>query len=82
MRCIAKDLVLVRVAKSAYGLHLFGKVQLPDSGGKAYFHFRAFVAGDTVRLHCIHTEETEQADGSKTFRAIFSRDEPLEWFDT
>jgi len=83
------DLVLVRVATSAYGLHILGKVQLPESNGHAnpshgaaYFHFRAFVAGETVKLHCIHTEELDHADGSKTFRAIFSQNDPLEWFDT
>jgi len=78
----SKDLVLVRIAKSAYGLHLLGKVELPESNDKAFFHFRAFVGGDTVKLHCIHTEEIEQADGTKVFRAIFSQDDPLEWFDT
>jgi len=85
----SEDLVLVRVAKSAYGLHLLGKVVLPDSEGHtfpqqggSYIHFRAFVGGDTVKLHCIHTEEIEQADGTKTFKAIFTKDDPLEWFDT
>lgn len=63
-------------------MHLFGKLGLPESGGKAYIHFRAFVGGDTVRLHCIHTEEKEAPDGSKQFRAIFSESDPLEWFDT
>jgi hypothetical protein len=85
----AEDLVLVRVATSAYGLHLFGKVLLPDSdghtfpphSGAAYFHFRAFIAGQTVKLHCIHTEELE-TNGNRTFKAIFSQSDPLEWFDT
>lgn len=35
-----------------------------------------------MKLHCIHTEEIEKADGTKTFKAIFSDDDPLEWFDT
>jgi len=86
----ADDLVQVRLATSAYGLHLFGKVLLPDSDAHAfptkpsaaYFMFRAFVAGETVKLHCIHMEEVEQPDGSKTFKAIFSQNDPLEWFDT
>jgi hypothetical protein len=55
---------------------------LPESHNKACFHFRAFVAGDIVKLHCIHTEEIVEADGSKTFKAIFSQNDPLEWFDT
>jgi hypothetical protein len=70
------------VAKSAYGLHLFGKVQLLESHDKAFFHFRAFVGGDTVKLHCIHTEEVVETDGGKTFKAIFTENDPLEWFDT
>jgi hypothetical protein len=78
----ANDLVLVRVATSAYGLHLFGKVRLPESHGKAYFHFRTFVGGDMVKVHCIHTEEIEDVGGNNTFKAIFSQNDPLEWFDT
>jgi len=78
----ANDLKEVRVATSAYGMHLFGKVLLPESDD-AYFQFRAFIAGDssTAKLHCIHMEETERSDGDKDFKAIFSRNDPLEWFD-
>ncbi|KAH9887791.1 hypothetical protein F4778DRAFT_419469 [Xylariomycetidae sp. FL2044] len=90
------DLALVRVAGSAYGLHLFGKVRLPampDTGsGPAYVHFRVHVpvpggggeeeAPAPPKLHCVHTEETEEPDGGKKYRAIFTRDDALEWFDT
>ncbi|KAK3695222.1 hypothetical protein B0T22DRAFT_438245 [Podospora appendiculata] len=79
------DLEQVRVAVSAYGLHLFGKVRIPalSEPGPAYIHFRAFTGGpyDEPKLHCIHTEEKDEADGGKTFRAIFREDDPLEWFD-
>jgi len=84
------DLVLVRVATSAYGLHLLGKVRLPKSNG-GYIHVRLFVGGEeaakegedrVVKLHCIYNEEKELPDGSKSFRAILSKDDPLEWFDT
>jgi len=85
----AEDLVLVRVATSAYGLHLFGKVLLPDSEGRkfppqggAYIHFRAFIGGDEIKFHSIETEEIEQPDGSKVFKAIYSQSDPLKWFDT
>jgi hypothetical protein len=75
----------VRVAVSAYGIHLFGKLRipaLPDSG-PAYIHFRMFVAGgEPATLHSIHTEEKEVDGGDKTYRAIFTGDDPLEWFDT
>jgi len=89
----ADNLVEVRVATSAYGIHLFGKVLLPDTsvtkiniknGSDGYFMFRAFVPGsaETARLHCIHTEELVKDDGSKSYKAIFYRSDPLEWFDT
>lgn len=76
----------VRVAVSAYGIHLFGKVRieaLPDEG-PAYIHFRAFTGGpnDQAVLHSIHTEDREEPDGGHTFRAIFTKHDPLEWFDT
>jgi len=84
----AQDFVLVRVAKSAYGLHLLGKLLLPDSEGLkstpqggAYIHFRVFVAGDKTKLHSIQTQEIENADGTKSFKAIYSQTDPLEWFD-
>ena len=71
----------MRVGTSAYGLHVFGKVLVPASKN-GYIHFRAFVAGDESRLHSIHTEEKENADGSKSYRAIFTENDPLEWFET
>lgn len=72
----------VRVATSAYGLHVFGKVKLPEAHDDAFIHIRVFVAGETVKLHCIHTEEVEEPDGNKRFRAIFAQKDALEWFDT
>ena len=77
----ASDLKEVRVATSAYGKHLFGKVLLPDSN--SYFMFRSFIPGgaETARVHCIHMAEVEEKDGEKTFKAIWSEQDPLEWFD-
>jgi len=81
----ADDLTEVRTALTSYGLHLFGKVQLKalDDG---YIQFRAFVptpgSSEVVKLHSIHTEETEHPDGNRTYRAIFSKNDPLKWFDT
>jgi len=85
------DLKEVRIGSSAYGKHLFGKVLLPDhdpmhsypeKGSSCYFMFRAFIGGDaeTAKLHCIHMVE-EEDNGKKLFRAIFSQNDPLEWFD-
>lgn len=89
------DLKEVRVGTSAYGMHLFGKVLLPESDpshaypekpSDAYFMFRAFVPNpsdsETTKFHCIHTEEIDKEDGSKDFRAIFFQNDKLEWFDT
>lgn len=79
------DFTSVRVAISAYGIHLFGKVRIPamaDSDQK-YIHFRAFTTvGEPPKLHSIHTEEKVEADGNRRYRAIFTEDDPLEWFDT
>lgn len=79
----ADDLREVRVALTAYGIILFGRIQLPPVPD-AYIHFRAFTTGpDTeAKLHSIHTEDKEDSRGGHTFRAIFTNTDPLEWFDT
>ena len=33
-------------------------------------------------LHSIHTEEVIKEDGDRVYRAILSRSDKLEWFDT
>ncbi|KAK3394859.1 hypothetical protein B0H63DRAFT_517941 [Podospora didyma] len=82
----ADDFDEVRVASSAYGIHLFGRVRIPalPEDGPAYIHFRAFTSGPEhdAKLHSIHTEEKDEPDGGKTFRAIFTKNDALEWFDT
>lgn len=82
----SSDFDEVRVAASAYGIHIFGRVRIPavPDSGPAYVHFRAFATtGDEpARLHSIHTEEKDEPDGGKRYRAIFTKDDPLEWFDT
>jgi hypothetical protein len=86
------DLVSVRVANSAYGLHLFGKVRLPAIDD-AYIHVRIFGSAKEgtdgseaeereYKLHSIHTEETVKEDGDRVYRAIFGEKDALEWFDT
>lgn len=81
----ADNLQSVRVAMSAYGVHLFGKVHIPSmpESGPAFIHVRIFIGSDKPpRLHSIHTEEKDDGNGGKTFRAIFTKDDTLEWFDT
>ena len=81
------DFDQVRVGVSAYGIHLFGRVriaELPETGA-AYVHFRLFATGATeepAKLHSIHTEERQTPDGDTRYRAIFTSDDQLEWFDT
>ncbi|OAL52425.1 hypothetical protein IQ07DRAFT_585614 [Pyrenochaeta sp. DS3sAY3a] len=88
----ASDLESVRVAVSAYGLHLFAKVKIPASDN-AYIHIRVFGSakdgtdGSSLdereyKLHSIHTEEVVKDDGDHVYRAIFAKDDALEWFDT
>ncbi|KAI0430419.1 hypothetical protein F5Y09DRAFT_230041 [Xylaria sp. FL1042] len=100
---VSTDLESVRVAQSAYGIHLLGKLRipallllLPPSGGgdeveqedakkPGYLHVRVFVSGpdNPAKLHSIHTEEREEPEGGgKTYRAIFTKEDALEWFDT
>ncbi|KAI1190030.1 hypothetical protein F5B17DRAFT_141872 [Nemania serpens] len=75
------DFESVRVAQSAYGIHLLGKVRIP-AAPDCYLHVRIFVSDEPPKLHCIHTEEREEPGGGKRFRAIFTKDDALEWFDT
>ncbi|RDW66232.1 hypothetical protein BP5796_08008 [Coleophoma crateriformis] len=78
----SSDLKEVRIATSAYGMHLFGKVLLPKSSDK-YFMFRAFIGGeDGPKFHSIRMDETEMKDGDKVFNAIFEKGDELVWFDT
>ncbi|KAF2830547.1 hypothetical protein CC86DRAFT_367284 [Ophiobolus disseminans] len=88
----ADDLESVRVASTAYGLHLFAKVKIP-AVSDAYIHVRIFgkakegTDGSSLdereyKLHSIHTEEVVKEDGDRVYRAIFKKDDALEWFDT
>jgi len=88
----ADDLKEVRIATSAYGMHLLGKVLIPESdpshaypekGSDAYFMFRAFLGNGTepAKLHAIRMDQIEKPDGGKVFKAIFFQNDPLEWFE-
>ncbi|KAF2449544.1 hypothetical protein P171DRAFT_195221 [Karstenula rhodostoma CBS 690.94] len=88
----SSDLEAVRVAVSAYGLHLFGKVKIPTVDN-AYIHVRIFGSAKDgtdgsstdereYKLHSIHTEEVVKGDGDRVYRAIFGKNDELEWFET
>lgn len=84
------DLELVRHAAVAYGHIIFGKLRIPalaEGSQNCYVHFRAFEpepGTDDVKaeVHSIHTERLEEPDGGFRYRALFTKDDPLEWFDT
>ena len=76
----ANDLESVRVATSAYGLHIFGKIKLP-AAENAYIHVRVFGAakdgtdGSSLdereyKLHSIHTEEVVKDDGDRVYLSL------------
>ncbi|KAF2706488.1 hypothetical protein K504DRAFT_386298 [Pleomassaria siparia CBS 279.74] len=88
----ASNLELVRAGTSAYGLIIFGKVKIPAQDN-SYIHVRFFGSAKEgtdgssadereYTLHSIHTEEVIKSDGDHKYRAIFGKDDELEWFDT
>ncbi|KAK7970215.1 hypothetical protein PG996_001351 [Apiospora saccharicola] len=82
------DFVSVRHAEVAYGHILFGKLRIPamPETGPCYIHFRAFEPGPeegkTAEVHSLHTIRAELPDGGFSYKAVFAKDDPLEWFDT
>ncbi|KIW01262.1 uncharacterized protein PV09_07301 [Verruconis gallopava] len=92
----ADDLVAVRAGNVAYGLIVFGKVRIPAKaripGAQGqYFFVRWFVGGGDedgdgtvekeVKFHSIYTEEKDDPNGGKTFRAIMGEDDELFFFN-
>lgn len=62
-------------------------MRLPKTHG-GYIHIRMFVGGGgdgedekTYKLHGIYTEEKEDEDGRKCYRAIMGEADELEWFN-
>lgn len=80
------DFDLVRVAPSAYGVHIFGRVRIPalPADGPCYVFFRLCDKGkdEEATFHSFHTEEApDEANGGFKYRAIFTKDDPIEWFN-
>lgn len=87
---IEKDLVEVRAGSTAYGTIIFGKLRIPaisDSEGEGFIHVRIHdppnKGTEDVIFHSLLTEEgNRDADGRPTtFRAIQTRETPLEFFN-
>ncbi|EKM80711.1 hypothetical protein AGABI1DRAFT_112458 [Agaricus bisporus var. burnettii JB137-S8] len=87
---IEKDLVVVRSGATSYGNIIFGKIRIPavnDDEGEGFIHVRIHDppnhgTGD-VKFHSILTVEgNRNAEGHPTtWRAIQTRDAPLEFFN-
>jgi hypothetical protein len=86
------DFEVVRYARVNYGHILFGKLRIPalaDANmSNCYIHFRAFdpdvKSGDKdtrAKVHSIHTYHS-QYGASYDACSLFTKNEPLEWFDT
>ena len=84
-----QDLVAVRTATTAYGTLIFGKLRLKKAGNDAYLHVRIHDPPDEgqsnkdVMFHSIHTLEGGKTadDGRPTwFKAIMTKDDPIEFF--
>lgn len=82
----------MRVAETAYGIHIIGAVKIPETDD-AYIHVRIFVKAKEgtdgkrvedreARLHSIHTEDVVGEDGQRVFRAVFGGADELVWFET
>ena len=83
------DLVLVRTASTTYGTIIFGKLRLKKAGNDAYIHVRIHDPPDEeqsakdVIFHSIHTLEggkTAEDDRPTFYRAIMTKEDPIEFF--
>ncbi|KAF5370715.1 hypothetical protein D9758_001897 [Tetrapyrgos nigripes] len=86
---IKDDLVLVRSGATSYGTIIFGKIRLPavkDSEGEGYVHVRIHDppnrGTEDIMFHSLfHYEGDRDEDGHpKTWRAVHTKDTPLEFF--
>ncbi|GLB37624.1 hypothetical protein LshimejAT787_0406750 [Lyophyllum shimeji] len=78
---LQKDLVEVRSGPTSYGTVIFGKLRIPainDDLGEGYIHVRIHDppnrGTEDVLFHSLFTDET-------TWRAIQTKDTPLEFFN-
>ncbi|KAH7888542.1 hypothetical protein F5I97DRAFT_2072292 [Phlebopus sp. FC_14] len=84
-----KDLVQVRSGVVSYGTIIFGKIRIPavnDELGEGYIHVRIFdppnSGPEDVKFHSLFTYEGDRDEDGQAhfFRAIQTKDEPLEFF--
>ncbi|KAJ4424775.1 hypothetical protein N0V82_000494 [Gnomoniopsis sp. IMI 355080] len=82
----ADDFDQVRIGTSAYGTHIFGRVKIPalPDNGPCYVFFRLCDKGkdEEATFHSFHTEESpDKENGGFKYRAIYTKNDPLEWFN-
>jgi hypothetical protein len=85
-----KDLIAVRAGNVAYGLIVFGKVRIPAKARlvgavEQCIWVRWFVGGGDedgdgevekeVKFHSIYTEEKDDPEGGRSYRAVMSESE-------
>ncbi|KAJ3778655.1 hypothetical protein FB446DRAFT_761627 [Lentinula raphanica] len=85
---LENDLVLVRSAPVSYGTIILGKIRIPainDDEGEGFIHVRIHDPPNwgTEDVHLHFTDEgNKNADGqATTWRAVQSKDTPLEFFN-
>ncbi|KIK67188.1 hypothetical protein GYMLUDRAFT_37253 [Collybiopsis luxurians FD-317 M1] len=87
---LEEDLVTVRSAAVSYGTIILGKIRIPainDDEGGGFIHVRIHDppnrGTEDVKFHSIFTDEgNKNADGQPTtWRAIQTKDTPLEFFN-
>jgi hypothetical protein len=87
---IEEDLVEVRSASTSYGTIIFGKLRIPlvkDDEGEGFIHIRIHDppnrGTEDVRFHSLFTEEIRKDEETPPtgYRAIQTRDKPLEFFN-
>ncbi|KAF9070128.1 hypothetical protein BDP27DRAFT_1324344 [Rhodocollybia butyracea] len=87
---LEKDLITVRSAAVSYGTIILGKIRIPainDEEGEGFIHVRIHDppnrGAEEVTFHSIFTDEgNKNADGqAQTWRAIQTKDTPLEFFN-
>ncbi|KAF9482129.1 hypothetical protein BDN70DRAFT_904877 [Pholiota conissans] len=87
---IEKDLIEVRSAPTSYGTIILGKLRLPkvnDAEGEGFVHVRIHDppnrGAEDVRFHSLFTEEIRPVEENPPtgFRAIQTRERPLEFFN-
>ncbi|KAF8520462.1 hypothetical protein BU17DRAFT_75686 [Hysterangium stoloniferum] len=87
---LEEDLVVIRAGITTYGTILLGKLRIPavqDAEGEGFVHVRVHDPPNRgtqdIMFHSIFTDEgaRDPAGHASTYRALQTRDRPLEFFN-